>query len=261
MFFIMTNNSTQSNKILLNNKRFILIFSILLLFSSLKSQIVGDTMICAGDTATYTAPFYTGSAYLWSVTGGTAIPSGNTCKITWGNTTYGTINVLISGHGFLTLTVVIRPKPAISFVRTQGVASCGNSVGSAPDESRCDFNACEFSREVYTANYNATYSYFWQVLGGTIIAGQFTNQITIQWGAVGNGSIKCFETTQYGCSDSLSKCVKKVALPIAKFSANGVLNGGTINICKGGNVNFIDSSSGNTYWNWWFGDGGFFKHA
>ena len=236
---------------------FSIVFCLLTFFTNqLSAQIVGDTVVCSGDTASYSAPYYSGSVYLWSVSGGTYVANNNSCLVTWANNTPGTINVLISGHGFYTIQVTIHPKPIISISRTQGMSICGGTTGTSPDPDRCDFSACEFGYEIYTANYNALYSYNWQVSGGTILSGQNTNQIAILWGANGNGSIKLFETNAFGCIDSLEKCVKIIQKPTAKFSANGVLNGSSINICKGGNVIFFDSSSNHTFTNWFFGDGG-----
>lgn len=236
---------------------FVLILgTILFSTTSLHAQIVGDTSVCAGDTATYYAPFYSGSFYLWSVSGGTMVPSGNSCKITWSNSSPGTISVLISGYGLLQLNVTVHPIPVVSITRTAGMSICsGFTIGSAPDANRCDFISCENSIETFTANVGPGYSYFWQVNGGTITSGQFTNQVTVLWASPASGYISCTITSAFGCVKSLQKCVKIISRPMAAFSANGSSDGDTLVICKGTSVAFFDSSANETAWNWFFGDG------
>ena len=220
------------------------------------SQITGDTAVCLNDSATYSVPYTSGYSYVWNVNGGTYSAVNNVCSVVWSIVGTGTVSVTINGNTTYNFNVVVHPRPFPAITKTAGEANCGghDQSGGSPGGGACAFSACEFSEEVYNANYNATYTYLWYVNGGSIQSGQATSQIHILWGAAGTGTITIYETNQWGCTDSIQKCVTIVPKPLAKFTANGIPDGGVVNICRGGTVNFIDQSVGATAWNWNFGD-------
>lgn len=69
-----------------------------------------------------------------------------------------------------------------------------------------------------TATYNtpnvAGHTYTWTITGGTITAGQNTNQVTVSWTAPGAGSISVTETIAGGCFSTVSKTIAITAKPI-----------------------------------------------
>jgi len=58
----------------------------------------------------------------------------------------------------------------------------------------------ESSTDLYTVNPPSGFYFEWNVNGGTIIEGQGTDSVTIQWGAVGSGIISVLKIDQSGCT-------------------------------------------------------------
>ena len=95
-------------------------------------------------------------------------------------------------------------------VTVQGQNECGNGPASpvhtimvepAPlpvvsgNTSVCINQEITYSTGSYTGS-----SYTWAVTGGTIIAGQGSNQVTVLWGNPGSGTVLVTETSAAGCS-------------------------------------------------------------
>ncbi len=99
------------------------------------------------------------------------------------------------------------------------------------------------------------HAYTWSISGGTIISGAGTNQVTVTWGAVGNGSITIMETNPLvPCSTTISKTISIQPLLISYFYY-------TNTSCYGDIVSFWDASVFDvvfpiTNYYWTFGDGG-----
>ncbi len=60
-------------------------------------------------------------------------------------------------------------------------------------------NACEFSTETYTTDEFTGGDYVWTTAGGSIISGQGTNEIEVEWGASGAGQVSVTATNGIGC--------------------------------------------------------------
>lgn len=81
---------------------------------------------------------------------------------------------------------------------------------------------------VYNVNPEPNHSYNWTVNGGTIVNGQGTHELEINWATVGNGTVSVVETVDAtGCSKQNSISVIK-----APASVGGTLSGSKI-ICEG----------------------------
>lgn len=129
-------------------------------------------IVCNFSSHTYTTVATPGNTFIWTVTGGN-ITSGqytNTINVTWGPSGTGTIAVqeTIPGSDCITTkldTILIRPTPT-------------------PVITGTNFDPCAGTVQTYSTPFVQGNSYYWDVpVGGTILSGQNTNQITVRWDA------------------------------------------------------------------------------
>ncbi|RPI68806.1 MAG: T9SS C-terminal target domain-containing protein, partial [Ignavibacteriae bacterium] len=127
-------------------------------------------IVCNFSTHTYTTTATPGNTFIWTVTGGN-ITGGqytNTISVAWGPAGTGTIAVqeTIPGSDCITTkldTILIRPTPT-------------------PVITGTNLNPCAGSVQTYSTPFVQGNSYYWDVpVGGTILSGQNSNQITVQW--------------------------------------------------------------------------------
>jgi len=60
-------------------------------------------------------------------------------------------------------------------------------------------SAQQGSQQVYNVTGQANSTFAWSVTGGTIVSGNGTNQVTVQWGSGTGGTLSVTETTNDGC--------------------------------------------------------------
>ncbi len=185
--------------------------------------ITGANTVCDGSIQAYSTPVNTGRAYVWTITGGSIISGQGTDNINvlWNGLGTGTLTVSDSviGSGCIattpayTVSIVASPAPVIAGSSTV----CLNSIAS------------------YTTANNTGRVYTWMVTGGTILSGQGTSSIDVQWGSLGTGSVSVSDSViATGCkSQTLPFMVSIGASPTAIISgatnvcANAVINYGT----------------------------------
>lgn len=176
----------------------------------------GDQTVCGEGTETYTVTDTrtTGSSYEWFVSGGTVVGSstGATVMIQWNSTSATTTaSILIVGyepHGFDGTTlasITVYPKPSLDLVGSATV--CGGVTAS------------------YTVSdaYNTDASYSWTVNGGTILSGQGTSQVQVQWNAgtiKGTGSVTVNATGINDCTAMQSVDVTINPMPILSVAGD-----------------------------------------
>lgn len=165
--------------------------------------ISGNDTICGNATEVYSMPNVPGAtAWNWTVPPGATITAGqNSGSITvnWGNSTGGQVCVTVSnacgpsGAGCLNVVAGLPPVlPVIS----------GNAT------------ACVSSIQNYTVAGQAGLSFTWTVSnGGTITAGQGSNQVSVQWAGNSATGTACVSTTNF-CGNSPQACFS-VALETA----------------------------------------------
>jgi gliding motility-associated-like protein len=139
--------------------------------------------ICNGDSLLLTA---TGaSSYTWSILGGATIGNGPTIQVSpSSNTTYvvvGTNANLCSNSD----TINISVNPAATLAGANGTLSvCPGVTGVL----------------YWVTNPNPTSTYTWTVTNGTIVSGQNTDTIVVNWPVTsGSGLVSVFEVTDHGC--------------------------------------------------------------
>ncbi len=87
--------------------------------------------------------------------------------------------------------------------------ACNYDEEATDDDGSCTYieefsitgegNPVEGSTETYTYENTAGSTYDWTVTGGTIVSGQGTNEITVEWDTPGAGSVAVIETNEAGC--------------------------------------------------------------
>ncbi|MBN4061812.1 gliding motility-associated C-terminal domain-containing protein [Bacteroidales bacterium AH-315-I05] len=91
--------------------------------------------------------------------------------------------------------------------------------------------------QVYSVTNTANTTYNWTVTGGAVASGQGSSSITVDWSSGGTGTINVVATSQFGCSDSVSKNITIGNIIIANA-------GPDTTICVGGNVTLGGSPTG-----------------
>ncbi|MBK7408321.1 MAG: PKD domain-containing protein [Saprospirales bacterium] len=138
--------------------------------------------LCAGDSSKYWTDATNCGSYIWTVLDENGNPwpftgqGTDTISVHWGNGPTGTITLEVMGcdNAYCSQPVSVT-VPIIS--PTVGI--------NGP------IIVCENSSATYTVPKWLSVLYNWQVIGGTILSGQGTNVVTIQWGAApGPGQIK-----------------------------------------------------------------------
>ena len=125
-------------------------------------------IVCNFSAHTYTTFATPANTWIWTVEGGTIVTGQytNTIDVLWGPSGIGTIAVeeTIPGSDCITTildSIDIRPTPTP--VITGEFDPCGNSV------------------EQYATPFVSGNSWAWTVIGGTILNGQGTSNITVRW--------------------------------------------------------------------------------
>ncbi len=180
------------------------------------SAIIGSTTVCPNTKGLdYAVVARNGSSYRWFVTGGVIVAGGNSnaIQINWGNQGLGSVKVIeVNKFGCFgdTITLIVNKTYAL-------IAS--NIVG--------DISVCELTTNVkYSLPFTKHSTYNWSISGGVIISGNLTNQIIVNWGIAGPGSISMYETS----FDSVNnlECISNVvvkAISIRPYPSTKIING------------------------------------
>lgn len=208
-------------------------------------EIFCVSTLCAYDSTKYWTNAANCATYDWTVldADGVAIPftgQGNdTICVQWGDGPFGTVQLEVAG-----CDSAYCDDPSMVVVP---IISATTSIDGS-------INVCENETATYSVPKWGSVYYDWQVTGGTIIAGQGTNVVAIQWGtAPGPGTI----TLTYA-SDFLSglpgqdplDCEGRASLTVEinpefeVFSSSGSL------VCVEDNTSFFATSTPASNYNW-----------
>jgi hypothetical protein len=190
-------------------------------------NITGNNIISQGQTATFTATG--GTSYSWTGPGGF---TANTAVIS-GLTVAGVYTVTVTNASGCTSScsreLIIDQGGPIPCFMTGPQTTCAGRTGL-----------------IYAVP--ATYAtYNWVVTGGTITAGQGTNQITVTAGATGNIVVTANVSNPLGSSGICTMTTTINPLPVCAISGNQ-------SICSGQSTSFT-ATGGTSYA--WTGPGGF----
>jgi PKD repeat protein len=173
--------------------------------------IVGDTVVCPGQTYTYTAS-PAGNSFNWTVVGGTIVSPTNSSQVivTWGATP-GSISVSQSYTTWPTCT---------SDVYVLAVHSIATEVITGPT------HVCANDIVTYSVPSVSNVTYAWSVgSAGSIISGMGTSSIQVQWDNVAANTATTVNLSV--CGATLSKPVMIYPLPVPVITQIS-------NLCPGG---------------------------
>lgn len=188
------------------------------------SAISGSNNVCSGTTVSYSASAAT--TYSWSVIGGTISGSAtaSTVNVIWGAAGIGSVN-LTSSNGACSstnsraVTINATPSPVIS----GPVAVCSGNNNQ------------------YSVSWTPISTYLWIVTGGTIVSGQGTNNIIVNWGAAGAGNVSLTETTKG------TVCATTVGLPVTINATPTVNVTGNTTVCQNGTETYTATGTATSF--------------
>ncbi|MFP4369258.1 MAG: choice-of-anchor D domain-containing protein [Candidatus Kapaibacterium sp.] len=197
-------------------------------------DISGDQSVCedeSGVVYSTTDLSSQGHTYSWELTGGVIVSGQHTNSITvnWDDPGTGTITVTEISNGCETIVseqVTINPLPIPEI--SGDIEVCAGETGSVystPDKSA------------------QGHVYYWEVSGGTIISGQNTAQIEVDWGSAGAGEVKVIEVSS-GCDASATQEITIHPLPEPVITGDSVVCENQMDVVYGVTDN---SASGSTY--------------
>ncbi|MEO6831236.1 MAG: PKD domain-containing protein, partial [Chitinophagaceae bacterium] len=137
----------------------------------------GCPKVCEGSWVTYTASGAGSSTFTWTVSGGTAYPSGNTCLVNWGAIGIGNISVTEttadSCQGSKSVCIEIIGKPHARF-------------GALPDTTLTSINICKNDYVIFVDHSYATSSspivdWYWDFGDGTTYSSSTSTNPTHQY--------------------------------------------------------------------------------
>lgn len=203
-------------------------------------SITGSTGVCVGTSGVIYSTEPSMSDYIWTVSAGGTITSGsgtNAITVTWNSGGAQTVSVnYTNGSGCAAIepmiknvTVYALPEPTI----TGSASVCVGAMGVV------------YSTEV------GMMSTTWSVsAGGTLVSGQGTNSIVVNWNDVGVQSVSVTYIDANGCSPSpaFSKTVTVYSFPT--FSITGPTS-----TCTGTPAKEYATSAGMSSYEWTIPDG------
>lgn len=197
----------------------------------------GPTTACEGETSTYTTETSKAN-YVWTVPTGGTITSGqstNSVNVTWstaGNHTvtvnYENTNGCLSGTP-ATINVTVNPTtiPTITGLN----------------------NVCKNSMQTYDTEIGMS-NYIWTVVGGTILTGQGSSSINVQWTTTGTQSVSVIYTNAHNCTAQTptKQNVTVNTLPVPTIT-------GSNSVCNNHSITYT-TEPGMSNYNWNISGGG-----
>lgn len=195
--------------------------------------ITGNTSICENKMGeVYTTQSNLGNTYSWTITGGFITSGANTNQITvtWG----------AAGVGQLTVT----ETTSIGCTRTTNVYNVTKNPFPAPVITGSNTVCANSTGHIYQVPNVTGHSYNWTVIGGFIVLGQSTNQITVTWDVDGLGTVTLVQTSDKGCATTTVPFdVTKRALPVPIITGNAA-------VCEFSTTTYTVPLNANRAYNW-----------
>jgi len=203
-----------------------------------QAVINGNTILCQGETDTYfTNPVSGATLYQWNVGSQGTIVSGQgstSIDILWSNEGAGQIQLVVSND--------CGASPAVTYAIDVEVPPVliGPIIG--------DLNPCETSTSVYSiATATGADAYQWTLSGGaSIISGQGTNSISIDWNGATGGDICVMASNVCGVSNELCATVVTTTTPLIDAGLDFAICGLQANLTGIGNGKWSLSSGTGT---------------
>lgn len=154
------------------------------------SAINGNFEVCQSpDSLTFTLIGFAGSKYLWKINGNSSISGQGTNNVKFSPNTAGSYTISVQEMtidscfgNLIDSVIIVHPKPVADTILGK-IAVCD------PDFSNFIYKITGFTNSIYS----------WEVNNGTIINGNGTNEIIINWLQQDPLWIKAVEISEYGC--------------------------------------------------------------
>ncbi len=189
--------------------------------------------LCQGQSVNLTGTFANGTI-TWTTNGSGTFSNPNAPSPVYSAGTTGTGNVTLTmtvsnppcANAVATINIYVKPTP-VNPVITGPASICEGTAGV-----------------VYTLQTPVTAGTQWAVAGGTLLSGQGTSNISVNWGATGTGSVTVTDVNSFGCAATPAN----IMVQINPIPANSVVSGNT-NVCAGqSGVNYsVPPTAGITY--------------
>ena len=209
------------------------------------NDVLGDTLVCPGEEYLYTVNptsqnSNVNSKYSWTIQGGVPTShSGDNCIITWDPTGPYEIDIINTSSGLPSCQSNVFTK-TINQLSTSTPNIAGNSIVCINDRSNFEIT------NLYPNDVNIT----WSILDpnlGSIVDGQGTNNIIVEWGNQLGTTVITASVEVCGVIVTNSYSVNLIGASISFTTPSSI-------ICPLSNISFVASSSvGNFIWD--FGDG------
>jgi len=191
-----------------------------------------DAFICPGASVTIGKAAIAGNTYSW-----TSQPSGYTSS---------TANPIVIPN--FTTTYFLQVTNTASGCKARDTVKVNLLAVPTPSITGKG-SVCKGEALNYSTKLNAGNTYKWNLSGGSILAGQNSNALSVNWQTAGGGFVEVIETNASSCKDTVKYNVTINDHPTSGF----IVTGGS---CKGSATSFKDASVGATSYEWLFGDGG-----
>ncbi len=198
--------------------------------------ITGPDVLCTGEIANFTAATVPGNGtYLWTVPPGVLINFGQgtpNINVTWNTMSVSSICVTYNNACGTSPATCLQINLQTPSVPTQPIGST---------------NACTNITEDYSTTFDPNvFDYIWTVTApSTIISGQGSSSISVNWGNISNGSV-CVRTVS-SCGTSQPVCLP---VQISSLPTDPNLTGSSGG-CAGSTSNYsVAAVNGATSYNW-----------
>lgn len=183
-----------------------------------------DTAICFGDSLRLTA---SGSPnYAWAPGGATTSSILASPPLSVGVHPFTVTGTLGGCHSTATITVTVNTTPNTPNI-TGPTSLCVGSNGSVYAVSPADVGA----------------NYVWSVpSNGTIVSGQGTNSITVNWGAGGSGNVSVTETI-----GSCTGATRTISVAVHPNPTTSTIFGNITNCIGATSIDSVNRTTGSTY--------------
>ena len=137
-----------------------------------------------------------------------------------------------------------------------GFCNSDNNGQSANCEKVCPNTAVTYTIDPPAANCGGTPQFSWIVVGAqSYSVSPNKKECTVVWGGPGAGSVSVSGSNNVFCYALVSKCVRIIETPEAKFSSDPPpAANGTLSVCKGQTVWFQNQSLNADIYTWSFSD-------
>ncbi|MEX0965630.1 MAG: PKD domain-containing protein [Bacteroidia bacterium] len=195
-----------------------------------EAKLLGSTAVCEAGIHTYSSAQIPGNQYRWQVIGGQFLSdsTGDTVQVEWGS----------AGTGQLTLTETNAAGCDTTVTRAITIFSKPLPQIIGPPE------ICEnTSIAAYSVKQVAGYSYSWEATNGSILSGNGTFQVSVDWGTTGNGTLSVTVT------NPTTGCKGKTTLPVQIYSSPVAAIKGNTLVCSfsNGNMYSVDNLPNTSY--------------